>query len=313
MPATTKKKARASRGLTSQDITKMMQESINLMQVDHNIIKGIGSGEERIRSDKDRGIFMALVIRDNPDIQSHQRTHTLHVPQIIPVPEAHHVIRHDLPNKCSNPNIVSINRKAFKLPKHYIQYQSHVDPGKPSLHHFYDLKKNDIEWLVKKLSKPKKTSKILIEKSMKNCKNKNKNNRNMRKHSPHKNNSNNNNNNVFGNKKDDSNKLVINHHRSLSPAKQRQRPNTGPSTMYVIFFRVFFLYLFCFVFLLFFFILARKAQRSCTWFFLVFVVVFYVCFCCCCWCGDIFCAFFLLFWDVLHMIQIKPNAIKINK
>ena len=167
MPPTNKKKTRASRGLSMVDIKQLMNRNIEIMEVDHKIIASIGSGTPSIRSDANRGTFMALVIKDSNEIQSHQRTHTLHVPQNIPVPEAHHVIRHHLPNKSANPNIISLNRPKFKLPNHYIQYVSHCDPGKPSFHHFYDLRMDDIEWLVKRLEKTKHTSKLLIDETKK--------------------------------------------------------------------------------------------------------------------------------------------------
>merc|ERR1712129_284076 len=84
-------------------------------------------------------------------VQKHQTTKTLHQNVKISIP-SYKTIRYNLPTKSLNPSLKSTTRAKFSLPNHYIQYISAPDPGRVSFDDFYDLKKDDIDWLIRQLS-----------------------------------------------------------------------------------------------------------------------------------------------------------------
>ena len=128
---------RSKRGISVADIEKLKTKTFQIIDTD-KVDPLLCSG-------------LSDVITKGDKVQKHQITRTLHENNKIPVPDFT-IIRHELPQKSLNPSLKSTHRKKFVLPNHYIQYCSAPDPGRPSFDDFYDLKKDDIDWLIGQLS-----------------------------------------------------------------------------------------------------------------------------------------------------------------
>eukprot|EP01084_Bolivina_argentea_P090634 163276_1 len=129
---------RPKRGVTITDIEKLKSRPFRIIDTDMTPV-----------SDK---TLVEIPTREDKGIQQHQRTRTLHNNNTISVPGVH-IIRHELTHKSLHPSMTSVHRKAFSLPNHYIQYQTAPDGGHVSFSDFFDLKKDDIDWLIQQLLK----------------------------------------------------------------------------------------------------------------------------------------------------------------
>ena len=131
---------RPKRGINANDIEKLKTKQIRIIEFSNNNNLNFTQLYDEIQTKE-----------SDKTIQQHQKTRTLFKSQQISVPDFE-IIRHELPNKSLNPSIKTINKEKFILSSSYIQYSTIPDRGSVSFHDFYDLKKEDIDWLIKELS-----------------------------------------------------------------------------------------------------------------------------------------------------------------
>lgn len=128
---------RPKRGVNANDIEKIQKRNFRIIDNSNNNIPS-PELQEIVTKESDK------------TIQIHQKTRTLHKKQNISVPDFR-IIRHELPNKSINPSLKIRERDEFKLTSSYIQYSTINDRGYVSFNDFYDLKKDDIDWLINEL------------------------------------------------------------------------------------------------------------------------------------------------------------------